>query len=64
MHLNKQELFSFLSKALLLSFDEDNNELVVTDGEQVLCVPPQQDIYSFSPCSLEEADTRIYVAAY
>ena len=57
--LNKQELFSFLSKALIQSFDEDNNELVVTDGEQVLCVPPQQDIHSLAPCSHEEADTRM-----
>ena len=57
--LNKQELFSFLSKALIQSFDEDNKELVVTDGEQVLCVPPQQDIHLLAPCSHEEADTRM-----
>ena len=29
----------------------------VTDGERVLCVPPQQDIHSLAPCSHEEADT-------
>ena len=57
--LNKQELFSFLSKALIQSFDEDNKELVVTDGELVLCVPPQQDIHSLAPCSHEEADSRM-----
>ena len=61
--LNKQELFSFLSKALIHSFDEDNKELVVTDGEQVLCVPPQQDIHSLAPCSHEEADTRMLLDA-
>ena len=57
--LNKQELFSFLSKVLIQSFDKDNKELVVTDGELVLCVPPQQDIHSLAPCSHEEADTRM-----
>ena len=49
VELNKKELFSFLSKALIKSFDEDNKELVITDGEQVICVPPQQDIYSLAP---------------
>ena len=61
--LDKQELFSFLSKALIQSFDEDNKELVVIDGEQVLCVPPQQDIYSLAPCSHEEADTCMLLHA-
>ena len=49
VNLNKQELFSFLSKALI--------QLVVTDGEQVLCVPPQQDTHPLAPCRLEEAGT-------
>ena len=53
----QQALFSFLSKALIHSIDEDNKELVVTDGKQVLCVPLQQDIYSLAPCSHEETDT-------
>ena len=48
-------------KAIIQSFDEDNKELVVTDGEQVLCVPPQQDIYSLAPFSLAEADTRMWL---
>ena len=38
--LNKKELFHFLSKALVESFKQDKKELVVTDGDQVLCVPP------------------------
>lgn len=59
----KQELFSFLSKALIQSFDEDNKELVITDGEQVLCVPPQQDIHSLAPCSHEEANSRMLLHA-
>ena len=44
VELNKQELFNFLSKALIQSFDEDNKELVVTNREQVPFAPPQQDI--------------------
>ena len=57
--LNKKELFCFLSKALVESFKQDKKELVVTDGEQVLCVPPQCDIHSLSPCNHEEADSRM-----
>lgn len=48
--LNKKELFSFLLKALVQSFKQDKKELVVTDGEQVVCVPP---------CNHEEADSRM-----
>lgn len=52
--LNKKELFSFLSKELVESFKQNNQnekELVVIDGEQVLCVPQQQDIHLLAPCS-------------
>lgn len=57
--LNKKELFCFLSKSVVESIVEDSKELVVTDGEQVLCVPPQQDVQSLAPCSHEEADSRM-----
>ena len=57
--LNKKELFHFLSKALVESFKQDKKELVVTDGDQVLCVPPQQDVHLLAPCSHEEADSRM-----
>ena len=60
--LNKKDLFSFLSKALVKSFKESNKELVVTDGVQVLCVP-QQDAHLIGPCSLEEADSRMILYA-
>ena len=36
---NKVELFSYLSTMLAESFQEEGKELVVTDGEQVICVP-------------------------
>jgi len=42
--LNKKELFSFLSKALVELFKQDGKELFVTDGNQVLCVPQQQNV--------------------
>ena len=58
MDLNKQELFSFLSKTLTESV-EHQKELVVTDGMQVLCVPAQQDTHLLAPCSHEEADSCI-----
>ena len=57
--LNKKELFSFLSKALVHSFKQDKKELVVTDGDQVVCVPPQQDAHLLVPCNHAEADSRM-----
>ena len=41
------------------SFQEEGKELVVTDGEQVICVPQQEGINSLAPCNQEEADTRM-----
>ena len=56
--LNKQELFSFLSRTLAESV-KHQKELVVTEGMQVLCVPAQQDAHLLAPCSHEEADSRM-----
>ena len=56
---NKVELFSYLSTMLAESFQEEGKELVVTDGEQVICVPQQEDVNSLAPCNQEEADTSI-----
>ena len=55
---NKVELFSYLSTMLAESVQEEGKELVVTDGEQVICVPQQEDVNSLAPCNQEEADTR------
>ena len=57
--LNKKELFSFLSKALIEVCKHDGKELVVTDGDEVLCVPHQLDAHLIAPCSHEEADSRM-----
>ena len=57
--LRVEELFSYLSKTLIRSFAHEGKELVVTDGDQVLCVPPQQNTLSLAPCSHEEADSRM-----
>ena len=46
--LNKKELFSFHSKALVESFTHNSKELVVTDGEEDLSVPSQCDICSLA----------------
>ena len=56
---NKVELFSYISTMIAESFQEEGKELVVTDGEQVICVPQQEDVNSLAPCNQEEADTRM-----
>ena len=54
--LNKKELFCFLSKALVELFRLDK-QLVVTNADQILCVPQQDDIHLIAPCNHEEADS-------
>ncbi len=54
---NKTELFDFLSDALFESFNQEDKQLVITEGELVLSNPPIDDIDSLSPCSHEEADS-------
>ncbi|KAK3877519.1 hypothetical protein Pcinc_017762 [Petrolisthes cinctipes] len=56
---NKVKVFSFLSNVLVQTFNDDPKELVVTDGEAVICLPRQKDESSLAPCCQEEADTRI-----
>ncbi|KAK3867200.1 hypothetical protein Pcinc_027317 [Petrolisthes cinctipes] len=50
--------YSFLSNVLVQTFHDDAKELVVTDGEAVICLPRQEDESSLAPCC-QEADTRI-----
>ena len=57
--LNKTKIFSFLSKTLIQSFEEDNKELVATDGEQVPCAPFQHETNLLAPCNHEEADSHM-----
>ena len=61
--LNKTNFFSFLSKTLIQSFEEDNKELVATDGEQVPCAPSQHETNLLAPCNHEEADSRMMLHA-
>ncbi len=61
---NKTELFLFLSKALLLAFDEEGKQLVITNDNSILSKPPLLDSDSLSPSTHEEADTRLLLHVY
>jgi len=56
---NKTEQFKFLSAALMEWFDQDDKQLVITDGEAVLSKPLLPDLTSFAPCNHKEADSRM-----
>ena len=60
---NKTDLFRFLSDALVKSFDQDDKQLIITDRDTVLSKPALEDLASLSPCSHEEADTRMLLHA-
>ena len=48
---NKTELFSFLSGALLDSFQLADKQLVITDRDAVLSKPPLLDTTSLAQCT-------------
>ena len=48
---NKTELFRFLSAALMEWFDQEDKQLVITDGEAVLSKPLLPDLISLAPCN-------------
>ena len=56
---NKTELFRFLSAALMEWFDQEDKQLVITDGEAVFSKPLLPDVTSLAPCNHEEADSRV-----
>ena len=60
---NKMELFSFLSGALLDSFQLADKQLVITDRDAVLSKPPLLDTASVAPCTHEESDSRMMLHA-
>ncbi|KAL8586673.1 hypothetical protein ACOMHN_038659 [Nucella lapillus] len=60
---NKTELFRFLSAALMEWFDQEDKQLVITDGEAVLSKPLLPDLTSLAPCNHEEADSRMLLHA-
>ena len=44
-------------------FDQEDKELVITDGEAVLSTPLLQDLTSLAPCNHEEADSWMLLHA-
>jgi len=60
---NKTELFNFLSNTVAQMPLELGKELVLTLGREVLTLPCRDDLAMLSPCSQEEADTRMILHA-
>ena len=58
---NKVELFKFLSEVLLVSFSQEDKQLVITDNESAISKPLLQNLASLAPCSHEEADSRMQI---
>ena len=56
---NKTELFKFISQAIFTRFDQDDKQLVITDGEAVPSKSSLLDQALLAPCSHEEADSRM-----
>ena len=65
MHLcsTSTELFAFLSLEVVRLPLAESNELYATDGSGVLCSPAESYCACLSPCSQEEADTRLLLDA-
>ena len=63
LDLNKTELFRFLSKAVSSMTVEAGKQLVVTLDHDVVSVPELNNVSALSPCSHEEADTRMILHA-
>ena len=56
---NKTELFRFLAKQVERTELDQGKELFSTFGDSVLSSASREDLSSTSPCSHEEADTRL-----
>ena len=56
---NKTELFRFLAKQVERTELDQGKELFSTFGDSVLSSASREDLSSISPCSHEEADTRL-----
>ena len=65
MHLcsTSTELFAFLSLEVVRLPLAESNELYATEGSGVLCSPAESYCACLSPCSQEEADTRLLLDA-
>ena len=60
---NKVELFKLLSEVLLVSFSQEDKQLVITDNESAISKPLLQNLASLAPCIHEEADSRMLLHA-
>lgn len=58
---NKSRLFEFLSQGLLDLNIPEGKQIIATLEENVVCVPERNNVSNISPCTHEEADTRIMV---
>jgi len=58
---NKTELFEFLSRQVTSMPVEDDRQIYATVDKTVICTPSDCDITNLSPCSHEEADTRLFL---
>ena len=59
MDSNKTDLYKFLSHALLDLFNQEEKQLVTTDEESILSKPSLHEVALISPCTHEEADSRM-----
>ena len=55
----KTELFDYLAKEVVCMDVPTNKVIKVTYGDKVICKPEWVDCSAVSPCSHEEADTRM-----
>ncbi|KAG1674646.1 Pinin [Nymphon striatum] len=55
---SRRKVLPFVNVILIAN---NGKEVFATDGPDVLCAPDCEDLSSVSPCSHEEADTRIFV---
>ena len=60
---NKSELFHFLSQQVVLLPTGEGKVIYATDGTGVLSTLASQELGSLTPCSHEEADTRLFLHA-
>ena len=61
MDINKQELFVEIAKNLKLLQLPDGTQLFTTILDMCTSSPPDADVSALSPCTQEEADTRIFL---
>ena len=58
---NKQELFQFLAQCIVSLHEE--KQVITTKGKDILCSPARNNTTYLTPCTHEEADTRMILHA-